>query len=324
MPPLNRILRPSLSLRYQILRRPQSTSSTLPPSFLRRNRSTLTYATLSLLAGAGLGTLALHNIAPPSMPSPGTHDDKILLADLNKRIDEEFKVKVLRGKCLGVAKALKGKEGGWVEIIPDATGEEKKFIGSMQGAKGLAVERVFWDREEQKLVAIVYFGGSLSGWPGVTHGGLLATAMEEKIALANFLAAGEGSEAHAAATPQRLPGTGSHAMFPLDSSDVLPEPTQVSIDYKKPTYANDFHVIRVRPAWETEENVRMGIEGHQWVATLEMMDKNATVCVLATAKFDPKGRVERGVGKVKQEGGRWYGELREWLWPSRQRVMLGE
>lgn len=234
----------------------------------------------------------------------------------------------MRGKCLGVAKALKGKEGGWVEIVSnggegEAGGKAKEFIQTMRGAKGLAVERIFWDRGEQRLVAVVYFGGALSGWPGVTHGGLLATAIEEKIALANYLASGADSSANAAATPQRLPGTGNHATVTIDPAAVLPEPAQVSIDYKKPTYANNFHVIRVRPAYDAEEDVRMAIEGHEWVATLEMMDKDATVCVRTTAKFDTKGKVERVIAKG-EEGMRWsYREFREWLWPSRQRESFG-
>ncbi|KAF2159544.1 hypothetical protein M409DRAFT_30020 [Zasmidium cellare ATCC 36951] len=318
--PLQRTLRPTLSLRYQLLLRRHQSTTTSP---VRRNRTTILYASLSLLAGGGVGLFALHNIAPPPMPSAGTHEDRVLLADLNKRIDEEFKVKVLRGKCLGVAKALKGKEGGWVEILPASEGMEKEFINTMQGAKGLAVERVFWDRGEQRLVAVVYFGGALSGWPGVTHGGLLATAMEEKITLANYLAGGGDSSANAAVAPQRLPGTGNHATVTVDPASVLPEPAQVSIDYKKPTYANNFHVIRVRPAYDTDEDVRMPVHGHEWIATLEMMDKDATVCVRTTARFDSKGVGERAKGKV-QEGVRWsYSELREWLWPSRQRESLG-
>ncbi|KAK4508787.1 hypothetical protein PRZ48_002526 [Zasmidium cellare] len=312
--PLQRTLRPTLSLRYQLLRRHQSTTPTPPKS---SRRTTIALITLSLLTGGGLGLLALHNIAPPPMPLPDTHEDTILLTDLNARLDAEFKVKVLRGKCLGVTKALKGKEGGWVEILPG--GEDKELMHTLRGAKGLGVERVFWDRGEQKLVAVVYFGGALSGWPGVTHGGLLATVMEEKISLANYLAGGGDSTANAAVAPQRLPGMGNHATVTVNAKEVLPEPREVSIDYKKPTYANNFHVIRVKPAWDSDEDVRMPVEGHEWVATLEMMDRDATVCVRTTARFGG----DRGEGRVKGTGGWSYGELREWLWPSRQRETLG-
>ncbi|TKA50474.1 hypothetical protein B0A55_12948, partial [Friedmanniomyces simplex] len=111
------------------------------------------------------------------MPELGTHEDGILIADLNKRIDSDFKVKVLRGKCLGVAKQLKGSSseaGGWAEVIPPNNEETRRggndeLVSHMQGAKGLGVERLFWDRSEKRLVAIIWLFGALSGWPGVTH-----------------------------------------------------------------------------------------------------------------------------------------------------------
>ena len=181
------------------------------------------------------------------------------MADLTKRIDDEFKVKVLRGKCLGVTKQLRGIEGGWVEVVPrpveegSTEAEEKKgLIASLQGAKGLGVERVFWDRGEHMMVAIVWFGGSLSGWPGVSHGGVIATTLAEKFALAESLASTPAS-AYAAAIPQRLPGTGSHAKMPLPA-DPMDEPAQLSLSYVKPTYANDFYVIRIAPSAPIEED----------------------------------------------------------------------
>ncbi len=114
-----RFLRPQLSQRYRHLRRTNSTTqgtatgplSTPPPAqptFLRRNRTVLLWTTLSLTLGLIAGNTTQHIIAPPPMPEPGTHEDGILIADLNQRIDSDFKVKVLRGKCLGVAKQLKG------------------------------------------------------------------------------------------------------------------------------------------------------------------------------------------------------------------------
>jgi hypothetical protein len=265
------------------------------------------------------------------MPQAGSHDDNVLIADLNKRIDEEFKVKVLRGKCLGVAKQLKGEEGGWVEVLPrlhqthtESAPEDKlpfhdSLTDHLQGAKGLGVERIFWDRSEKKLVAVVWFGGAMSGWPGVTHGGLLATVLEEKIALAAALATPSSqSSISAAATPQRLPGTGNHATM-IMPAQIPAEPAQVSIDYKKPTYANSFYTIRVTPAYSAEDDsshVRYGIKGAEYQATLETMD--AQICVKAAAKFTPRSRAEYVEEKVAEAAKSSVSELRAWLWPSRQ------
>ena len=247
------------------------------------------------------------------------------MADLNQRIDQEFKVKVLRGKCLGVTKQLKGEEGGWVEVIPmpleirEKEGGEKGLIDRMQGAKGLGVERVFWDSREDKLVAVVWFGGSLCGWPGVTHGGALAISMAEKLSLAAALANKGSSDVLAAATPQRLPGTGNHAKM-LAPATTPDEPAQMSIGYVKPTYANQFYVIRVKPALPQEVESELTPEpygGAEYEATLETQD--GKVCVKARAKFAASTKVSRTEEKVVGGAKQTYQDFKEWMWPSRQK-----
>ena len=283
------------------------------------------------------GTVVSHVIAPPPLPEAGTHEDGILLADLNKRIDDEFKIKVLRGKCLGVAKALRGAEAGWVEIVggvsatsAEAAGNEEagaSLAGSLQGAKGMGVERIFYDRGEHMLVAIIWFGGALSGWPGVTHGGAIATALSDKLALTAFLAAGggrtNGSKVSAAAIPQRLPGTGAHAKM-LAPDEKAPEPAQMSLNYMKPTLANGFYVIRVQPSLGTSnEDGDSGVQSlrvapsHEYAATLETMD--AKVCVSAKASFAAGSLLEYADSATVERAKTGYAEFKEWMWPSRQR-----
>lgn len=171
-----RKLRFQLSPRYRFLhRRSQSTTTKgLPQSgFFKRNRSGILWSALGLTLGAVGGQFVVHTISPPALPDIGTREDGILMADLNQRIDEEFKVKVLRGKCLAMAKQLKGEEGGWVEVIPlplelnERENASEGLVSRLQGAKGFGVERLFWDRGENQLVSVQWFGGSLCGWPGV-------------------------------------------------------------------------------------------------------------------------------------------------------------
>lgn len=331
-----RAIRPQLSLRYQILRRNESTatkatpSNTAPPTppkgFLRTHRR-IRWIVTAALGGGALGTFFWQSIAPPKMPDFGTHEDGVLMADLNQRIDNDFKVKVLRGKCLGVTKQLRGAQAGWVEVVPrpateDApeAGEKKSMLASLQGAKGLGVERIFWDRGEHTMVAVVWFGGSLSGWPGVTHGGVIATQLAEKFALAESLASTPASVA-AAAIPQRLPGTGNHAKMPLPK-DPLDEPAQLSLSYVKPTYANDFYVVRVAPSAPIEEDPKHIVPseplgGHEYEATIETLD--ARVCVKAKAKFAPSNKLQRAEAQVKDTANASYESFKEWMWPSRQR-----
>jgi len=282
-----RVLRPTLSLRYQHLIRAQSTTAVPPPSptpsqpsFLKRNRSAILWSTLGLTLGLTAGNLVAHTIAPPPMPEAGTHEDSILLADLNQRIDADFKVKVWRGKCLGVAKQLKGGQGGWVEIVPrpvgDTTIEGESMINHLQGAKAFGVERLFWDRDERRLTAIIWFGGAISGWPGVTHGGAIATALSAQAALAATLAEGIATDFSAAARPQRMPGTGSHAKIFAPQS-LHDDPAQMSLSYVKPTYANNFYVVRVGPSLDLEQDPEHIVPsqpagGEDYEATLEAMD----------------------------------------------------
>lgn len=333
----SRAFRPQLSLRYQILRRSESSVSkaskpTLrqqvpaPKGFFRRHRRTA-WITGATLGGGLLGSFIIHSIAPPPMPEPGSHEDGVLMSDLNQRIDDEFKVKVLRGKCLGVTKQLRGVEGGWVEVVPRPTeagtpegGEKKGLLTSLEGAKGLGVERVFWERGEHMLVAVVWFGGSLSGWPGVTHGGVIATALAEKFALAESLASTPAS-VYAAAIPQRLPGTGNHAKMP-SPAELLDEPAQLSLSYVKPTYANGFYVVRLAPSAPIDQDPEHIVPsepagGHEWEATIETLD--ARVCVKAKAKFAPSTKLQRAEAQVKDTASAGYETFKEWMWPSRQK-----
>ena len=268
----------------------------------------------------------MHTVAPPKLPEAWSREDSILMADLNKRIDDDFKVKTLRGKCLGVSKALKGDQSGWVEVVPlpielsEKQDSMKNLMASMEGAKGVGVERMFWDRREKKLVAVVWFGGSLCGWPGVTHGGAIATQLAEKLSMAAALAEGTGNDVRAAATPQRLPGVGDHAKM-LAPASTPDEPAQLSLNYLKPTFANNFYVVRIAPAipLDQEPDSTQPWEvhgGHEWEATLETMD--ARNCVTARARFAPSTTAQRAEEKATAGVSKTYAEFKQWMWPSRQ------
>ncbi|KAI5201098.1 hypothetical protein AUEXF2481DRAFT_645625 [Aureobasidium subglaciale EXF-2481] len=225
------------------------------PSLLRKYRGIILWTSIGLAVGGTTGTIVSHTIAPPPHPLPGTHEDGVLMQDLNTRIDSEFKVKVLRGKCTAVAASLRGDEGVWRELDPK-TLHGSLVNDSLAGARSLGVQRVFWNEKEHELVAVVWFGGAMSGWPGVTHGGGIATVLADKMALAARLAKG---------------------IAPAQDSSVGPsEATRLDLAYKKPTYANAFYVVRAVPrygAFESSSPSDMEVE-----AQLETLD--GKVCVL--------------------------------------------
>jgi hypothetical protein len=81
----------------------------------------------------------------------------------------------------------KFKVKGWVEIDVDFAKDEEAdswrgILGSLSGTRGLGVQRAFWNSETKEMVAVVWIGGGLAGWPGVAHGGAIATIFEETMA----------------------------------------------------------------------------------------------------------------------------------------------
>lgn len=150
------------------------------------------------------------------------------------------------------------------------------------------MERLFWNAKEKELVAVVWFGGATSGWPGVTHGGCIATVMTEKMALAARLAKATGEVSRELVTA---------------SADV----EDLQVTYKKPTYANAFYVVRMLPRHGEESSVNAGeVEVDGVLETLE-----GKLCVATTGTVPVSGIQSTtqapGVGRAKT----WIG------WPSR-------
>jgi hypothetical protein len=143
---------------------------------------------LALGISTGLG--ARHFAAPLGLPEPGSRDDERILASLDSDLDKLDIVQSLRKQSYslhsdivltdsGDTKAHKG----WIELDLNWRKAEKgRLLDSMSGTRGLGVQRAFWNAETREMVAVVWFGGGLAGWPGVAHGGAIATVFEETMA----------------------------------------------------------------------------------------------------------------------------------------------
>jgi hypothetical protein len=80
-------------------------------------------------------------------------------------------------------------EGGWLEldlqqniaeVANDSVQRTRPLTQrALSGIQGLGVQRAFWNSETQELVAVIWIGPRLSGWPGIAHGGAIATIFEE-------------------------------------------------------------------------------------------------------------------------------------------------
>jgi hypothetical protein len=167
--------------------------------------SYLWYASI-LALGITTGLGARHFAAPLGLPPSGTPEDLLILDSLSQDIDALEIVQSLRAQsynlhndtALRSGPGLRGSGGGgrkisaykgWVELDLDLgrregkDGEKKEgMLGVMSGTRGLGVQRAFWSEETREMVAVVWIGGGLAGWPGVAHGGAIATVFEEVMA----------------------------------------------------------------------------------------------------------------------------------------------
>jgi acyl-coenzyme A thioesterase PaaI-like protein len=123
--------------------------------------------------------------------------------------------------------------------------------GPLAGARALGgFQRIFTNKETGEVITVVWFGGAVSGWPGVTHGGLVATIMDEQL------------------------GRCAIRQFPSQTGVTA----NLDINYRKPVLTNSYYVVKAWPQTETFT------ERKGWVsARLETLD--GKVCADAKALY---------------------------------------
>lgn len=129
------------------------------------------------------------------------------------------------GNKLSIVKQLSGDKD-WesydaYEDIKDGDEKERRFTtGPLAGARALGgFQRVFVNSKTGEVVVVIWFGGAVAGWPGVTHGGVAATILDEtfgRVAVRKFPS-----------------GTGVTA--------------NLEVDYRRPILTNSFYVVRAWP-----------------------------------------------------------------------------
>ena len=153
------------------------------------------------------------------------------------------------------------------ESLPKDRREHRLTTGPLGGIRGIGHQRVFHNMKTDEYVVLVWLGKGLAGWPGVVHGGCIATVLDEclgRAALAGF----DG-------------GSGVTA--------------QLDIEYKKPVVSGEWWIIRTKVDDLTNENRRR----KTWVnGTLE--DLEGKVHVKTRGLFV----VPKGI-KLKSVGGRF-------------------
>jgi len=166
------------------------------------------------LAGSSLRLL----VKPPAPPEPGTEDDRYTIEVLHSQAAKIPLVQQLTA------------DPAWTswEAYNTLTPEHRTqhiMAGTLSGSRGVGgYQRVFYNAATSELISVVYFGAAITGWPGVVHGGALATLLDESCGRAAFWQWGGMSGVTAT----------------------------LKLEYKAATLANGFYVLRVKPKAESE------------------------------------------------------------------------
>ncbi|RDW80149.1 hypothetical protein BP6252_04787 [Coleophoma cylindrospora] len=185
------------------------------------------YATLCLFLGISAGSYVSLVLAPPPLPQPDSAEDKLMVEFLHKRASN-----------LPVVQSL-SEDPAWTsweayDTIGASERSKRLTTGPLSGARSLGgYQRIFHNATTGELVSVVWFGGALAGWPGVTHGGLIATVLDEclgRCAIMQF--------------PSRTGVTAN-----------------LELTYLKPSVTNEFYVARAVPVLEGKTERKAWVQG---------------------------------------------------------------
>jgi 3'-phosphoadenosine 5'-phosphosulfate synthase len=159
---------------------------------------------------------------------------------------------------LSLRKEEKYRESRPTLKINEAYRNASLTSGVLSGPGRIEVPPYVWTEEGGKsLVSILYLGPELCGYPGLVHGGLLATLLDEGLARCSF-----------EALPNGLGMTAS-----------------LTINYRKPSPAENYVVLRAKTV--KVEGRKAWVEGH--IETLPVNGEAPVVLVEAEAlMIEPK------------------------------------
>ena len=243
------------------------------PSFYRSSSSTSTannpspkrwfslrpyfYVLLFGSLGYTAGKFVVYTIRPPAFPQPGSKEDSQLLRQLSHDVDSLQIVQRLRAKTqtqLNINESLHTDvpisnqdndcDSELIEIVDPLslstfTGPShgKRLLSQMTGLKGLGVTRTFWNPAARELISVLWIGGALAGWPGIAHGGVLATIFHEIGSAAMHLDRITASKKEAGEKSFR-------------------DPDSLTLTYLRPTNTDSFHIVRAKVVAEEEESAK--------------------------------------------------------------------
>ncbi|KAH6854839.1 HotDog domain-containing protein [Chaetomium sp. MPI-CAGE-AT-0009] len=221
------------------------------------------------LAGALGGSSLRLVLSPPDPPAPGTTEDGYTIRVLHEQAAK-----------LPIVQQLSADADTWesweaYESLPAAHRAQHITAGALAGSRGVGgYQRVWRNRRTGELLSVVFFGSATTGWPGVVHGGCLATILDESCGRAAFKDAQWGGR------------TGLTA--------------KLTLEYKKVTMANGFYVVRVRVRGDEDLPERERGKRHYKCWVDAQVEDAVTGAVTVTAEALFVGG--QGKKKVNNEG----------------------
>lgn len=187
-----------------------------PPPKTSRRFSNIVYATIFLMLGLTTGQYMRLVLVPPPLPLPNTPADDDLSLYIRK-----LAIK------LPIVQSL-SNDPAWEswDAYSSASPHERTHsltMGALAGSRGIgAYQRIFHNETTKEFVTVIWIGGALAGFPGVTHGGLIASLIDE--------------------------ACGRTAIHNLEGRTGVT--ANLDINYLLPTVTNSFWVIRCVPVAE--------------------------------------------------------------------------
>lgn len=147
--------------------------------------------------------------------------------------------------------------------IPEKVRGHSLTAGTLSGPGRIVVPPFQWNEKDGKsLVSLFYVGDDMSGHPGIVHGGLLATLLDEGLARCCF-----------PALPNKVAVTAN-----------------LNVNYLAPTEAGQYLVLRAKTT--NIEGRKAYVSGH--IETLPSGDEEPKILVNATALYiEPKSAQAR-------------------------------
>lgn len=149
---------------------------------------------------------------------PGSEEDQEQLHLLSEEFDALQLVQQLRSEWR-MNPETHQQERLWHEwtaykAVQGRPGSQNRLTtGPLRGSRGVAAQRIFWNEAEGLCMVFVNFGEGCCGWPGVVHGGAIATVVDESLGRCAMWSLGDMKES--GETVQSLDGSSSNKKTPM-------------------------------------------------------------------------------------------------------------